>query len=83
MKFVSVVLSICARGLEPGLRFLNNFVFKFRGTPFESKNSFRLVASDNIFDGGKSTTSIIIANCSDSFSPGNIGYPIYIKFILI
>ncbi len=73
MKLLSVVFSICDNGLEPGLRFLNIFVLRLRGAPFESKNSFLRVASAKMCVGGKSMTSMIIANCSDSFSPGNIG----------
>jgi hypothetical protein len=73
IKFVSFVLSICASDLEPTLRFLKSFVFKLRGMFLESKNSFLLDASASMCAGGKSITSIIIASCSASFSPGNIG----------
>ena len=75
IKFVSVVLSIWAREREPTRRFLNSFVFRLRGMFFESKKSLRRLASASTFAGGKSITSIIMANCSASFSPGNIGYP--------
>ncbi len=77
IKFASFVLSIWARDLDPTRLFLNNLEFKLRGIFFESKNNFLLDASASICAGGKSITSIIIANCSASFSPGNIGYPIF------
>ncbi len=73
IKLVSVVLSIWANDLDPTRRFLNSFVFRLRGIFLESKNNFRLLASDSTLAGGKSITSIIMASCSASFSPGNIG----------
>lgn len=47
------------------------------GAPVESKKIFFLVEKSTMFLGGKPNTSITQANCSNSFSPGKRGYPVY------
>lgn len=65
--------STCANGFVPGFR-LRFFEFVMhRGFPLESKNRRRRDAWFNTSSGGTFSTSIMHANCSTSFSPGNIG----------
>ena len=73
MKLVSLVLSIWASDREPTRLFLNSLEFRLRGIFLESKNNLRLDASASMCAGGRSITSMIMANCSASFSPGKMG----------
>lgn len=70
-------LRACRRSVELGLRRRPLDETVKRGFPEESKNSFFLVLfSIRCFSGGPNI-SMIQANCSCSFSPGNSGYPVY------
>lgn len=72
-KSGSLHRSTCANGFVPGFR-LRFFEFVMhRGFPRESKNRRRRDAWFNTSSGGTFSTSIMHANCSTSFSPGNIG----------
>ena len=67
----------CCRVFEDGFRRRPFEETVSRGFPIESKNNFfRVLFSIKCFSGGPKT-SMMHANCSCSFSPGNIGYPVY------
>uniref|UniRef100_A0A1B0AJJ8 Uncharacterized protein n=1 Tax=Glossina pallidipes TaxID=7398 RepID=A0A1B0AJJ8_GLOPL len=66
----------CDNVLLPGERFRPFELVMHRGEPRESKNKRRLVALAMRSLGGNPNTSIIQANCSTSFSPGNNGNPV-------
>lgn len=77
MNCVSEQRNACTKDLLAGLRFLPFELVMQRGFPRESKNNRRLTALAMTSSGGSPFTSIMHANCSTSFSPGNIGYPVY------
>lgn len=73
----SLQRNTCANGLVPGFRLRFFELVMQRGLPRESKNKRRRADWFKISSGGTFNTSMMHANCSTSFSPGNIGYPEY------
>lgn len=70
-------LRTCCKVLEDGRRLFPFDETVRRGFPSESKKSFRRVLlSIRCFSGGPKT-SMMQASCSCSFSPGNMGTPVY------
>lgn len=77
MNTVSLQRSACEIVLDAGFRLRPLELVMHLGVPLESKNNLLLVAVLMRSSGGWPSTSIIQANCSTSFSPGNSGYPVY------
>ena len=65
------------RVFERGFLFFPLELATIIGSPNESKKSFLLVEISRILVGGTPLISIIYANYSISFSPGNSGNPVY------
>ena len=68
---------IAPRVLAPGRRRFPLALTKGRGAPLASKNNLRRDALSTMKRSGTPKTSMMQANCSCSFSPGNMGTPVY------